>query len=135
MLDLRNMTDEEFSIIVTPSTPQTAMQITINESGKVAMSGKLAQKFSKKPVQLRFNRDFSAIQLEESPENEEYNSITFPKNGRKTIANATELLKENRIPLPAVFQGYCLNDTKWRGERQQNPTMKSSSSTRNAKKK
>lgn len=135
MLDLRSMSDEEFAIVVTPSAPQTATHITIDESGKVLLSSKVAEQFAKKSVQLRFNKDFTAIQLAQLSAEADLNSIVFPKNGRKTLWNATELLKKNHIPLPAVYQGYCLESGKWRGERQQNPTVKSSASTRNTKKK
>lgn len=135
MLDLRSMSDEEFTIVVTPSVPQAATHITIDESGKVLLSSKIAEKFAKKPVQLRFNKDFTAIQLAQLSAETDSGCIVFPKSGRKTLEDATALLKQNRIPFPAVYQGYCLEPGKWRGERQQNPTAKSSASTRNTKKK
>lgn len=135
MLDLRSMSDEEFTIVVTPSVPQAATHITIDESGKVLLSSKVADQFARKPVQLKFNKDFTAIQLVQLSAETEPNSIVFPKNGRKTLEVATALLKQNHIPFPAVYQGYCLDPGKWRGERQQNPTAKSSASTRNTKKK
>ena len=34
MLDLRSMSDEEFSVLVTPSVPQAAMYVRVEESGK-----------------------------------------------------------------------------------------------------
>ena len=32
MLDLKNMPDEEFSILVTPSAPQTVMYVRVEET-------------------------------------------------------------------------------------------------------
>lgn len=135
MLNLRSMSDEEFAVVVTPSLPEVASHITIDASGKVLLSSKIAERFAKKPVQLQFNRDFSAIQLVENTQQSDPYSLVFPKNGRKMIPNATELLRQNKIPLPAVYRGYCFDAGKWRGERQQNPTTKSSASTRSIKKK
>lgn len=47
MLDLKNMTDEEFSILVTPSAPQAAMYVKIEETGSVLLSSKVAEKNGK----------------------------------------------------------------------------------------
>ena len=135
MLDLRSMSDEDFAVVVTPSLPEAGSHITIDASGKVSLSGKIAEKFARKSVQLQFNRDFSAIQLVESTQQPYPYSLVFPKNGRENIPNATELLRQNKIPFPAVYRGYCLDAGKWRGELQQNPTAKSSASTRKIKKK
>lgn len=68
MLDLRNMSDEEFTIVVTPSVPQTATHVTIDESGKVYLSSKVAEKFARKPVQISFNQGLTAIQLAQMAE-------------------------------------------------------------------
>ena len=38
MLDLRSMSDDEFSILVTPSVPQAAMYVRIEENGNVGLS-------------------------------------------------------------------------------------------------
>ena len=96
MLDLRSMSDEEFTV-------------------------------------LRFNRDYTAVQISKADTQEK--SILFPKNGRKTVLDAAEILKRNHIPLPAVFQGYfCTEFEKWRGERQPNPITKPSPTTRGTKK-
>ena len=63
MLDLKNMTDEEFSILVTPSAPQAAMYVKVEETGSVLLSSKVAEKLAKMPVQIRFNKDCTAIQI------------------------------------------------------------------------
>lgn len=63
MLDLKNMSDEEFSILVTPSAPQAAMYVRVEEPGSVLLSSKVAEILAKVPVQLRFNRDCTAIQI------------------------------------------------------------------------
>ncbi|MGO5061560.1 hypothetical protein ACTQ3Z_07230 [Lawsonibacter sp. LCP25S3_F5] len=133
MLDLKNMSDEEFSILVTPPTPQAIMYVKIEENGNVLLSSKVAEKLAKTPVQIRFNRDCTAIQIAVAGST---NSVTFPKSGRKTMPNAVKILKENKIPLPAIFNGeLCEETTKWRGERQTNPTGRLSPTTRNTKKK
>ncbi len=43
MLDLKSMSDEEFSILVTPSAPQAAMYVKVEETGNVALSSKVAE--------------------------------------------------------------------------------------------
>lgn len=96
MLDLKNMSDEEFSILVTPSAPQAAMYVKVEETGSVLLSSKVAKKLAKMPVQIRFNRDCTAIQISEAGSAD---SVTFPKNGRKTVPNAAKILRENRILL------------------------------------
>ena len=127
MLNLRSMSDEEF-------TPQAAMHITVEESGKISLSSKVAEKFAKIPVRIQFNQDYTAIQIMQTAAEE--SSIVFPKSGRKAGLNAAEILRRNRIPLPAVFQGYfCTEFNKWRGERQQNPIGEPSKTTRSTKKK
>ena len=46
MLDLRSMSDEEFSVLVTPSVPQAAMYVRVEESGKILLSSKGKRKTS-----------------------------------------------------------------------------------------
>ena len=94
MLDLKNMPDEEFSILVTPSAPQAAMNVKVEETGSVLLSSKVAEKLAKMPVQIRFNKDCTAIQISAAGSAD---SVTFPKNGRKTVPNAAKILRENRI--------------------------------------
>lgn len=120
MLDLKNMPDEEFSILVTPSAPQTVMYVRVEETGSVLLSSKVAEILAKIPVQLRFNKDCTALQISTG---ECENSVIFPKNGRKTVPNAAEILRDHRISFPAVFHGKVYGEAgKWRGERQPNPT-------------
>lgn len=134
MLDLRSMSDDEFSILVTPTAPQAVMYIKISEDGAVLLSSKVAEKYAKVPVQIRFNRDCSAIQISQT--SEEMNSVTFPKNGRKKLPNAAQILKQNKLSFPVTFQGYiCGEAEKWRGERQQNPIIKPLQTTHGTKKK
>lgn len=129
-MDLKSMSDEEFSILVTPSAPQAAMYVKVEE---VALSSKVAEKLVKIPVQIRFNKDCTAIQIAAA---ESESSVTFPKSGRKTIPNAVKILKENRIPFPVVFSGeLCEDAAKWRGERRINPTDVLLQTTRGTKKK
>lgn len=134
MLDLRSMSDEDFTVFVTPSAPQATMRVTVEESGKVLLSSKVAEKFSKIPVRIQFNRDYTAIQISQAIDGED--SIVFPKNGRKGGLNASELLRKSNIPLPAVFRGcFCNEPNKWRGERQQNPISRPSPTIRTTSKK
>lgn len=136
MLDLKNMSDEEFCIVVTPPVTRVAMQITIDESGNVSLSGKLAEQFSKKPVQIRFTKEGTAIQISCSKDKADTYDIVFPKSGRKMIPSAKEILKQNRIAFLVVFSSYDMPESgKWRGARQENPTPKPSACSRNTKKK
>ena len=132
MLDLKNMPDEEFSILVTPSAPQTVMYVRVEETGSVLLSSKVAEILAKIPVQLRFNKDCTALQISTG---ECENSVIFPKNGRKTVSNAAEILRNHRISFPAVFHGKVYEEAgKWRGERQPNPTGRPSQITHSTKK-
>lgn len=136
MLDLKNMSDEEFCIIVTPPVTRVAMQVTIDESGNVSLSGKLAEQFSKKPVQIRFTKEGTAIQISCSKNEADTYDIVFPKSGRKMIPSAKEILKQNRIAFPVVFSSHDMPENeKWRGARQENPMPKPSAGSRNTKKK
>ena len=136
MLDLESMADEEFSVLVTPSISQVTMHVTVEESGKIILSSKVAEKLSKIPVRVQFNQDCTAIQISQTTVEAGENSIIFPKNGRKAGLNAAKILKERHIPLPAVFSGhFCKESNKWRGERQVNPISKRSTISRNTKKK
>lgn len=133
MLDLKNMTDEEFSILVTPSAPQAAMYVKIEETGSVLLSSKVAEKMAKMPVQIRFNKDCTAIQICAAGSGD---SVTFPKSGRKTVPNAAKIHRENRIQFPAIFNGeICGENVKWRGALQVNPTGKPSQTIRSTRKK
>ena len=51
MLDLRSMSDDEFTVLVTPTVPQTTMRVTVEESGKILLSSKVAAKLSQTPMQ------------------------------------------------------------------------------------
>lgn len=133
MLDLRSMSDEDFSVLVTQSVSRTTMRVTVSESGAILFSSKVAEKLSKIPVRIQFNRGYTAIQISKIASETEEGGIILPKNGRKTGLNAAEILKENHIPLPAVFHGYFCSDDKWRGERQQNPTSRHSQTIRSTK--
>lgn len=134
MLNLKNMPDEEFCFVVTPPVSRVAMQVTLDEKGIVALSGKLAEHFSKKTVEIRFNKELSAIQIAHVPGDTA--QIVFPKSGRKCIPNAMEFLQQQRLVFPVVFSSYDIPENgKWRGARMENPTPKPSVCSRSTKKK
>ena len=136
MLDLRNMSDEEFSIVVRSSAPQSTLQGTFNENGYVQFNSKLAEKFARKIVQLGFNPGFTALQVACTEEPIDDSKYIFPKNGRKKIPEVADYFKKAHIPFPVVFCGILLeNGEKWRGERQVNPTEKPLQTSRSIKKK
>lgn len=109
------------------------MYVKVEETGSVLLSSIVAEKLAKMPVQIRFNRDCTAIQICAAGSAD---SVTFPKSGRKAVPNAAKILRENRIQFPAIFNGeICGENTKWRGERQVNPTGKPSQTIRGTKKK
>lgn len=135
MLDLRNMSDAEFSVFVAPPAPQSVLQVTIHEDDHVQLNSKLANQFAKKPVQLRFNPDFTALQIALT-EDLYADHFTFPKSGRKTIRGIADYFRKAHIPLPVVFRGILLDGSaKWRGERQANPFGKQSTTSRSTRKK
>ena len=130
------MSDEEFTVPVTSSISQTTMHVTVEESGKILLSSKVAARLSKIPVRIYFKQDYSAIQISQAVRGAEEGSVVFPKSGRKAGLNAAEMLRKSNIPLPAVFHGcFCDESNKWRGERQLNPTSKPSPTSRSIKKK
>ena len=136
MLDLRNMSDEEFSIVVRSSAPQSTLQVTFNENGYVQFNSKLAEKFARKIVQLGFNPGFTALQVACKEEPIDDSKYIFPKNGRKEIPEVADYFKKAHIPFPVVFCGILLeNGEKWRGEQQVNPTEKPLQTSRSIKKK
>ena len=57
------MSDEEFSVLVTPSVSQAAMYVRVEKSGKILLSSKVAEKVAKTPVHIRFNKDYTAVQI------------------------------------------------------------------------
>ena len=63
MLDLRSMSDDEFTVLVTPTVPQTTMRVTVEESGKILLSSKVAAKLSQTPIRIYFNQDYTAMHL------------------------------------------------------------------------
>lgn len=136
MLDLKNMSDSEFCDVVKPPVKRAAMQVTLDKAGNVSLSGKPAEQLSGKPVEIRFNKARTAIQIVCLPEYMKNGSIMFPKNGRKTIPNAAELVKQVSVSFPVVFSSYDIPENgKWRGARQENPTTKPSRSSRSTKQK
>ena len=136
MLNLKSMRDEEFCVIVKPPVARISMQVTIDEGGNVSLSAKLAEQFAKKPVQIRLNQEATAIQIACVEEFDRMDRIVFPKNGRKKIPDAYEILKRQLITFPVIFSSYDLPENeKWRGGRQENPTTKPLTSSRSAKKK
>lgn len=99
----------------------------------LSCTDKVAEKLVKIPVQVRFNKDCTTIQIAAA---ESESSVTFPKSGRKAIPNAVKILKENRIPFSVIFSGaLCEDAAKWRGERRINPTDVLLQTTRGTKKK
>lgn len=136
MLDLASMTNEDFCTPITPPVTRASSQIVIDASGTVSLSSKLAEKFSKKPVHLRFNENRTAIQISYAGTEADPLSIVFPKSGRKLLPSAQALLKQKRIALPAIFRSYePLDSDKWRGAHMQNPTPSSSPTSHSKKKK
>lgn len=130
------MSDSEFSVVVTPPVVQLSMRVTLDEKGNVQLSGKLAEQFSKKPVEIRFYKGLTAIQISCLPGDARAGVIVFPKSGRKTIPSTAELLKQAAISLPAVFTSYDVPENgKWRGARQENPIPKPLTHSRTTKRK
>ncbi len=102
MLDLKNIPDEEFSILVTLAAPQTVMYVSVEETGSVLLSSKVAEILAKVPAQLLFNKDCTATQISTG---ECENSVIFPKSGRKTVPNAAKIFRDHRISFSVFFRG------------------------------
>lgn len=127
MIDLRNMPEENFSVSITPPALRSTLQLTINGEGYVSLNSKLIELFAKKPVQIRFTQDFSAMQITCVAEED---SFVFPKSGRKYIPEIVGRMNALHISFPAGYRGLLMeNDMKWRGGRLENPTIKRSQTT------
>lgn len=136
MVDLKNIPDGDFCVAVTPPVSKTAMRATIHASGDVVLSSDLARFFSKRPIEIRFTKERNAIQLAFLPETSSLQPIVFPKSGRKTIPSAKELLAQSRVSFPVVFSSYNEPEHgRWRGIQQENPTVKSSTTSHSTRKK
>lgn len=99
MLDLASMTNEVFCTPVTPPVPQTSARIVVDEFGMVSLSNNLALAFSKKPVQLRFNKDRTSIQISHVESATDPFLHRFPKKWSKTSSKCAGIAqaKTNRI--------------------------------------
>lgn len=134
MLNLEAIPEEEFCVPVKPIAPRPTMQLIIHEQGIVTLNGKLAEKFANRPVQICFNKARTAVQIT-CVEKGNPLGITFPKNGRKKLVNAYELLQE-QVAFPAVFQNNTpIENDKWRGALAPNPMQSSLHATQSKKKK
>lgn len=94
------MTDEEFSILVTPSAPQAAMYVKVEETGSVLLSSKVAEKLAKMPVQIRFNKDCTAIQICVAGSGD---SVTFPKERQKNSSQCRKNSQRERNSISSNF--------------------------------
>lgn len=55
-MEWKNIPDEEFSILVKPTVTQPVTFAKVSADGYISLSCKIAEKFGKKPVQIRLNR-------------------------------------------------------------------------------
>ena len=86
----KHMSGEEFSILITPSAPQDTMYVKVEKTRKRIASSKVTEKLTKKPVQIRLNKDCSTIQISAAGS---AGSVTFPKSSRKTVPNSAKNLE------------------------------------------
>ena len=137
MLDLRRMTNEDFSVPVMPAAPTSArLFVTVNREGKIHLCEKLAAVFAKRPVKVSFNPQASAIQIAVAEGERDAYMVAFPKNGTRKFDGVVELLKKNGISVPARYESLCgVENNVWRGAVTVNPTMKLSEDGRSTKKK
>lgn len=137
MLDLRRMTNEDFSVPVMPAAPTSArLFVTVNREGKIHLCEKLAAVFAKRPVKVSFNPQASAIQIAVAEGERDAYMVAFPKNGTRKFDGVVELLKKNGISVPARYESLCgVENNVWRGAVTVNPTMKLSADGRSTKKK
>lgn len=72
---------EQFTFIVDPPENRArAYFVSVYADGRFNMNGRLAEKMSKNPLQIRFNRDGTRLCLLESAKEK---TMQFPKNGSK----------------------------------------------------
>lgn len=127
------LTLEQFSFLVTLPLQTKPMCVNIHETGRFNMNGKLAEKLSGKPLQIRFTPDAKNLSLQELVVE---TAIRFPKNGSKRIPSVVEHLTANHIPLPARYEiRYNEKDNFWQGDYCANPTRPPAQRNTNSKKK
>ena len=105
MLDLRSMSDEEFSVLVTPSVPQAAMYVRVEESGKILLSSKVAEKVAKTPVHIRFNKDYTAVQISKADMQKKY---PVPEERKENCSGRSRDTQEEPHSTPGSISGLFL---------------------------
>ena len=125
---------EQFTFVVDP--PEMRMKayyVSIYADGRFNLNGRLADKLSRKPLQIRFNRDGTRLCLLETAEER---TMQFPKNGSKKLPDAVAYLKKQKILIPARYtMGYSEEYRSWQGVLEENPTFSQASGHSNTKRK
>lgn len=92
-MEWKNIPDEEFSILVKPTVTQPVTFAKVSADGYISLSCKIAEKFGKKPVQIRLNRDCTAIQIAQA---EGENCVIFPKTEERECRRLSVFLANIR---------------------------------------
>ena len=123
---------EQFTFIVDPPEIRIkAYYVSIYADGRFNLNSRLAEKLSRKPLQVRFNREGTRLCLLESAEEK---TMLFPKNGSKKLPDAVEHLKKQKVPFPARYKvEYSEKYRSWQGVLEENPTIAQDGKRANSK--
>ena len=125
---------DQFAFVVDP--PENRMKayyVSIYADGRFTLNGRLADKLSRKPLQIRFNKDATRLCLLESAEEK---TMQFPKNGSKKLPDVVNYLKKQKILIPVRYKvGYSEEYRSWQGVLEENPTIMQASGRSNTKRK
>ena len=116
-----------------PENRSTALCVNILADGKFNMNGKLAEKLGGKTLEILFTDSGRNFLIAEKGEMEM--PITFPKSGSRKLPVLADMLKRQKISLPAKYEVWQRDDGYWQGDFLENPTVSPSAKPHNLKQK
>lgn len=124
---------EQFTVrIANPTNRSTATTVSIYETGRFNMNGRLAGTLGGKKLGVTFTADANHFVLSMHSERE---LIYFPKSGSKKLDEVFSLLRDHGIAFPAKYDVWQrTDDGLWQGDLIANPTLSPSKRRRNSRK-
>ena len=97
------------------------------------MNRKLAEKLGGKTLEILFTDSGRNFLIMENGDSKL--QITFPKSGSRKLPDLTNMLKKQKISLPARYEVWQRDDGYWQGDYFENPTVSQSAKPHNLKQK
>lgn len=114
-----------------PENRSTVLCVNILADGKFNMNGKLSEKLGGKALEILFTDSGRNFLIAEKGEMEM--PITFPKSGSRKLPVIADMLKRQKISLPAKYEVWQRDDGYWQGDFLENPTVSQSVKPHNSK--